>query len=1137
MRLAALEVEGFGIWSGLRLEGLAEGLGVIFGPNEAGKTTLLEFVRGVLYGYWPACRRYFPPVPGGRPGGRVELVTDQGRFEVRRYAGPEPEADELMVLGPDGATEPPQTLNRLVYGLDEATFRNVFAIGLDEIHSLATLNNTQAATYLYDLSAGVDRVSLMEVLRELGVSRQRLLDPSGGPCQIAELLARRDELRSEIEGLAERTHRYLALVAEREQLDREAAALEGETAQLADQCRLLEAALLLEQRWHERRVLDQQLDALGPVSPMPAGLVERVEAITARLAHHSRRLHELQEARTAAAGELRDLGGSQRLARLAPRIEALAEQDAWLATLRTRLAELEEEIRKAEESLATEHDQFDIPGELPTLSAASLAALRRPAKALRQARQRMEDARREAANYRDTASTLAQQVQSSLQQRGENDLHQAAERLARLVSLLRRRLQVDERLEELLRHRGDLEEESEGLVQRQVLSGGKLALVGGGFIAGSALLLLGVVGAVVASPLLPAMGWGTSAVGLALVGVAVAAKRGLERSAVRRVKRSQEQLRMLKLQIQQARQERDSLDQQLPRGSGSLAERLQAAERRLAELEELIPLDARRQAAEEEASGAAARAEEAQRELAAARRRWCEAVRAAGLPPGLSPRQVGRLVRRSEQIRALRDRLARLREEHGQRTKELQGLVGRIAQLARQLAPEMTDRPAEEQLEALRHRLADEEVRAQRRRALRRQCHRLGRQAARHRLALVRLRHERRRLFEQVGLPDEAAFRQHAERQARFQELAARRQTLCDEIAAALAGRGSEKQLEELLAEPSSVLRQRHQQLHDRLQSCQVQLRQRHEKRGQIQEQLRQLAEDGTLAEKHLALAAVEHRLEMALRQWQVLSVTYGVLEQVRKQYEATRQPQTLQDASQYLAEMTEGRYHRVWTPLSEPVLRVDDSAGRSHSVENLSRGLREQLFLCLRLALAAGYAQRGVHLPLLLDDVLVNFDRRRATAAARVLDAFAKTGHQVLVFTCHDHLAEVFAARGVPVRNLPTQDGRPENKLPTPLSGGQMIRRTRRRRGKRPVPDRSPGSAPIEVRPEPASAPTPPEAVQAQAAQSKPVPEVPLSEPATAQQAEPFAPWQEESDPDDAWGAEEDEHPAPHAEQEAEAA
>jgi hypothetical protein len=105
---------------------------------------------------------------------------------------------------------------------------------------------------------------------------------------------------------------------------------------------------------------------------------------------------------------------------------------------------------------------------------------------------------------------------------------------------------------------------------------------------------------------------------------------------------------------------------------------------------------------------------------------------------------------------------------------------------------------------------------------------------------------------------------------------------------------------------------------------------------------------------------------------------------------------------------------------LGENVLRVDDAEGHSLPVEVLSRGTREQLFLSLRLALAASYARRGAPLPLVLDDVLVNFDADRAKAAAKVLRDFAAEGHQILVFTCHEHILKLFTSLKVAVSRLP---------------------------------------------------------------------------------------------------------------------
>ncbi|MCA9171657.1 MAG: hypothetical protein KDB23_28515, partial [Planctomycetales bacterium] len=58
--------------------------------------------------------------------------------------------------------------------------------------------------------------------------------------------------------------------------------------------------------------------------------------------------------------------------------------------------------------------------------------------------------------------------------------------------------------------------------------------------------------------------------------------------------------------------------------------------------------------------------------------------------------------------------------------------------------------------------------------------------------------------------------------------------------------------------------------------------------------------------------------------------------------------------------------------------------------------------------------------LPLILDDVFVNFDAKRAQYAAETICEFAAAGHQVLVFTCHDHIRDVFHRLGVDLRELP---------------------------------------------------------------------------------------------------------------------
>jgi hypothetical protein len=242
---------------------------------------------------------------------------------------------------------------------------------------------------------------------------------------------------------------------------------------------------------------------------------------------------------------------------------------------------------------------------------------------------------------------------------------------------------------------------------------------------------------------------------------------------------------------------------------------------------------------------------------------------------------------------------------------------------------------------------------------------------------------------------------------------------LAHEISASLSGQCSEEQLAELLADPQN-LNLLESQLTESRQASAGRWNGALERRGEMNQQLKILLEDRQLPYKRVELGMVEKRLQDALERWRVLAVCGMMLEAVRQYYEREHQPQALREASVYLQRLTGGRYARVWTPLGQQSLKVDDNQGQSLAVEVLSRGTREQLFLALRLALVTSYARRGIRLPLVLDDVLVNFDVGRAKAAAMVLRDFAKQGHQVLIFTCHEHISKLFKHLKAEVRQLP---------------------------------------------------------------------------------------------------------------------
>lgn len=324
-------------------------------------------------------------------------------------------------------------------------------------------------------------------------------------------------------------------------------------------------------------------------------------------------------------------------------------------------------------------------------------------------------------------------------------------------------------------------------------------------------------------------------------------------------------------------------------------------------------------------------------------------------------------------------------------------------------------------IRALAEAATQQQTAVARRETIRRQASRIRAAAAGCEESVGRLQHRRRQLFIAAGVKTEDEYRRRALEHERAETLRSQRDSLDREIESTLASRCSPEAIgRQLDCEYAAALDQRREETRRRLASLREKLAGLLEHRGRLSEQLDSLAGDRRLAEKRLDLAMLEHRLREAVGRWRTLAVACRVLDAIRETYEQHRQPETLREASGYLERLTAGHYCRVWTPLGDNSLRVDDAEGRALSVEALSRGTREQLFLALRLALAAAYARRGAPLPLVLDDVLVNYDAGRAKAAAAVLRDFAAAGHQLLVFTCHEHIHKLFKTLKTAVGILP---------------------------------------------------------------------------------------------------------------------
>jgi uncharacterized protein YhaN len=151
-----------------------------------------------------------------------------------------------------------------------------------------------------------------------------------------------------------------------------------------------------------------------------------------------------------------------------------------------------------------------------------------------------------------------------------------------------------------------------------------------------------------------------------------------------------------------------------------------------------------------------------------------------------------------------------------------------------------------------------------------------------------------------------------------------------------------------------------------------------------------------------------------------VAAFSVRLLDRARERFERERQPEVVKTAGSVFSAMTGGRYVGVRVPLDNSGITVVTAEGGIRSSAELSRGTAEQLYLALRVGLIGSLGATGAALPVLMDDVVVNFDpERRAGAVAAVREL--ATRRQVLFFTCHPETAEALigAVPGATLRSL----------------------------------------------------------------------------------------------------------------------
>ena len=224
MKIDRIHIDGFGEYSETSFSPRAQPVTVFYGPNEAGKSTLLAFIRMVLFGFpLQGAAEHFPPRAGGNHGGRIELVPDAGkRLTFERHHGPK--GGPVTITDQDGALVT-DSAPALLGGATSSTFQSVFAFDLDALQQIKSGDESGINSRIY--SAGTGAARLPRALKELKKRAEAIFLPQGTKQLVAGVLGELREIEIQLREVEAQSQEYGDAVSRSAQLEEEGVALDA----------------------------------------------------------------------------------------------------------------------------------------------------------------------------------------------------------------------------------------------------------------------------------------------------------------------------------------------------------------------------------------------------------------------------------------------------------------------------------------------------------------------------------------------------------------------------------------------------------------------------------------------------------------------------------------------------------------------------------------------------------------------------------------------------------------------------------------------------------------------------------------------------------------------------------------------
>ncbi len=352
MRILRLDLTAYGRFTDVSLDLAADspGLHVVFGENEAGKSTTLRALKGLLYGI--AARtddNFLHPNPKLRVGALL-AHSDGRRLEVVRRKG-----NKDTLLDADGDALPDDTLLAYLPSADGEVFSSLYGIDHDALvaggREILDAEG-DVGKVLFSAASGIGR--LTEVLAGLDGAAAALFKPRASSAEVNKAVARFKDARKAAKEATLKIADWTGLQVRHQQVEDALAEVEARLATAKANKSKLERLKRVLAPLAERREVLCQIEAMRDVVRLPAEApAERKEAL-GKLQAAQNILALSQGKHRRATLELEKLGAPSPLCGSAQTVKALTKQlgavekaDKDLVTLEAKQRQAKNEAKAA----------------------------------------------------------------------------------------------------------------------------------------------------------------------------------------------------------------------------------------------------------------------------------------------------------------------------------------------------------------------------------------------------------------------------------------------------------------------------------------------------------------------------------------------------------------------------------------------------------------------------------------------------------------------------------------------------------------------------------------------------------------------------------------------------------------------